>query len=98
MSNLYGSGCAQCNAEVAAALRDMPKMDGYLDTHGYWQRYGGCTRADRPRPYLDGEYKRFTISTVCDDDGWLAALTGRPCECDSGDAWVEVWRGKVELR
>lgn len=107
MADLYGVGCQRCNREIAAAMKEMPHMEGYLDVDTYWQRYG--TMEIRPLPLVNGEYKQKTVSCVIGDDGWILAMhcgrispDGAPmvslCENDPPNLAYELWRGKVELR
>lgn len=103
MAHLYGGGCARCNKEIAAAIADMPKMDGYLDTDAYCVRYCHLPAGTWPKPYVDGEFIAYTTAIVLGDDGWLLAQhdDGRgvhPCACDSGNIAQVLYRGKVELR
>lgn len=100
MANLYGKGCPRCNKEIAAALRDMPLMDGYLDTQGYSDRYGKFEASERPVARIDGVFKPNTVATVAGDDGWLLAFNGGMtlCACGSDGMEYELWRGNVEIR
>jgi hypothetical protein len=104
MASLYGTGCEKCNKEIAAALRDMPKMDGYLDATGFWNLYKDRESYDRPLARVNGVYMPHTFATVCGDDGWLLALhvgdDGRVglCPNDPSCRGYDLWRGKVEIR
>jgi hypothetical protein len=107
MSDLYGIDCARCNKEIAAALRDMPLMPGYLGTDDYAARYHR-TPMPWPKPYVDGEYKPETTATVIGEDGWLLCLhrdeslstqvKARLCSCGSDSLMYELWRGRVEIK
>jgi hypothetical protein len=111
MSNLYGVGFAQGSGEVAAALRDMPKMDGYLDTDGYAALYWHLPPELWPKVFIEPFASPLpeTVATVAGEDGWALAFHQGPdspegtsrahlCDCGSGNLAYVLWRGKVALR
>lgn len=55
MGDLYGIGCSRCNREIAAAIKEMPLMDGYLSTEAYSALYMHLPITEQPKVYLDGE-------------------------------------------